>query len=79
MSVVRLPRENIWIRTGTKRVVRPLELLARGVVLTLGSNALEVVGVVLEAARGRQNSRAETWAWAGRGVAYRVVSGMHRM
>lgn len=37
-------------RTGAKRVVGPLELLARGVVLTLGSDALEVIRVVLEAA-----------------------------
>ena len=35
--------------TGAKGVVRPLELLAGSVVLALGGNALEVVGVVLEA------------------------------
>ena len=49
MSVVRLPRENIWIRTGTKRVVRPLELLAWCKVFTLRCDTLEVIGVVLEA------------------------------
>ena len=38
-------------RTGAERVVCTLELLARGVVFTLGGNALEVIGVVLEAAR----------------------------
>ena len=35
--------------TGAKGVVRPLELLAGGVVLALGGDALEVVRVVLEA------------------------------
>ena len=39
--------------TGAKGVVRPLELLAGGVVLALGGDALEVVRVVLEAVRGR--------------------------
>lgn len=33
--------------TGAERVVCTLELLARGVVFSLGSDALEVVGVVL--------------------------------
>ena len=34
-------------RTGTERVVRPLELLTRDVVVALGTNALEVVRVIL--------------------------------
>lgn len=38
------------IRTGAKRVVCSLELLARRVVVPLGSYALEVIRVVLEAA-----------------------------
>ena len=49
--------ESRKIRTGAERVVRPLELLAGGVVLTPGSDALEVVGVVLEAARGQEDHR----------------------
>ena len=44
------------VRTRAEGVVRPLELLAGGVVLTLGSNALEVVGVVLEATRASAES-----------------------
>lgn len=36
-------------RTGAQGVICTLELLARGEVLALGSNALEVIGVVLEA------------------------------
>jgi len=36
-------------RTGTESIVGPLELVARRVVLSLGSNALEVVAVILEA------------------------------
>ena len=47
--------------TRAKRVVRPLELLAGSVVLALGGNALEVVGVVLEAARGRRISAKGEW------------------
>ena len=43
--------------TGAKGVVRPLELLAGGVVLALGGDALEVVRVVLEAARGVDDGR----------------------
>lgn len=35
--------------TGAERVVSTLELLARGKILALGGDALEVVGVVLEA------------------------------
>ena len=46
-------------RTGAEGVVGPLELLARGVVLPLGSDALEVVGVVLEAARGQERAQSE--------------------
>lgn len=38
--------------TGAERVVGPLELFTRGKVLALGSDALEVVRVVLEAVRG---------------------------
>lgn len=37
-------------RTGAERVVGTLELLARRKVLALGGDALEVVGVILEAA-----------------------------
>ena len=40
--------------TRAERVVSTLELLAGGEVLALGSDALEVVGVVLEAARGQE-------------------------
>lgn len=36
-------------RTGAERVVGSLELLAGGEVLALGGDALEVVGVILEA------------------------------
>lgn len=43
--------------TGAKGVVRPLELLAGGVVLALGGDALEVVRVVLEAVRGVDGGR----------------------
>ena len=39
-------------RTGEKRVVRIFELLAGDKVLALGSDALEVIGVVLEAVTG---------------------------
>lgn len=53
-------RQGERTRTGTERVVRPLELLAGGVVLAPGGDALEVVGVVLEAARGyRERSVAK--------------------
>lgn len=34
--------------TGADRVVCALELLARGIIFSLGSDALEVVGIVLE-------------------------------
>lgn len=41
-------------RTGAQRVVRPLELLARGKVVAFRGDTLEVVGVVLVAEqRGR--------------------------
>ena len=40
--------------TGAEGVVGALELLAGSVVLALGGDALEVVGVVLEAARGQE-------------------------
>ncbi len=40
-------------RTRTEGVVGPLKLLARSVVLALGGDALEVIRVVLEAARGQ--------------------------
>lgn len=42
--------------TGAQGVVRPLELFAWRKFLALGSNALEVVGVVLEAG-GRHEPR----------------------
>ena len=38
--------------TGAERVVGPLELFTRSKVLALGRDALEVIRVVLEAARG---------------------------
>ena len=40
---------NVIRRTRAEGVVCPLELLAGSVILALGGNALEVVGVVLEA------------------------------
>jgi hypothetical protein len=38
--------------TGAERVVGPLELLTRSKVLALGSDAFEIIRVVLEAVRG---------------------------
>ena len=46
----RVKREKGEGLTGAERVVGALELLAGGKVITLGSDAFEVVGIVLEAA-----------------------------
>jgi hypothetical protein len=44
-------RRSLRVHTGAERVICPLELLAWGKVVAFGGNALEVVGVVLEAGR----------------------------
>lgn len=40
-----------WRRTGAQSAVGALELIARGIVVTLGGDAFEVVDVALEAVR----------------------------
>lgn len=47
-------------RTRTEGVVGPLELLAGSEVLALGGDALEVVGVVLEAGRPGMSSQLKS-------------------
>ena len=50
-------------RTGAQRVVCTLELLARCIVLALGSDALEVVRVVLEAVAGYERATQRIARW----------------
>lgn len=49
MSTRQSGQQILEIRTGAERVVGTLELLAGSEILALGSDTLEVVGVVLEA------------------------------
>ena len=44
-------------RTGTKRIVCPLELLTRDIVVALGTNALEVIRVILVTKDRHVNTR----------------------